>query len=292
MAERESVPGVQDMSEVALPPSLSTWLGFRREVPDTITPRLIAAFRAMLPGHLGPGAVPPGLQWCLAPDLTPSGELGRDGHPRPGVFQPAMPLPRRMWAGGSLTFNGELSPNDSVTRVTTVEAIRPRHGRTGSLWFLTMRHHWQVNGQTRIDERQDLVFRADPGPDAPAPAPPRADAWPDARRWQLTPNSTLLFRFSALSFNGHRIHYDHRYATEVEGYAGLVVHGPLQATLMLNRATEVMGRLPTRFSYRALTPVFAGETINVEVREMEEGLALRVRRERDGVLTMTAQTAE
>ncbi len=281
----------QDVDHSTLPPSLSAWLGHRREVHDTITPRTIAAFGAMLPGLLGPGTVPPGLHWCLAPDIAPSDELGRDGHPRPGMFQPAIPLPRRMWAGGELAIDGELIPNDSVTRISTVEAITPRSGRSGPLWFLTMRHHWQVKGRTRMDERQDLVFRADPASGAPTPAPPRAEPWPTAQRWPLTPDSTLLFRYSALSFNGHRIHYDHPYATEVEGYAGLLTHGPLQATLMLNLATEVVGHLPTRFSYRALTPLLVGEKISVEARRSDEGLDLRIRRERDGALTMAAHSS-
>lgn len=289
MVERDTGLGGIGRPEDALSPSLSPWLGLRRTVSDTVSPRLIAAFQAMLPGLLGPGTVPPGLHWCLAPDLAPPEALGRDGHPRPGLFQPAMPLPRRMWAGGALSFAGILAPHDAVTRVSTVEAITPRYGRTGSLWFLTMRHHWQVDGETRINERQDLVYRADPAPDARPAAPPPAEAWPDARRWHLTPDPTLLFRFSALSFNGHRIHYDHPYATQIEGYAGLVVHGPLQATLMLNLATEVLGRLPARFSYRGRTPLVAGEPIAVEANQVEVGLDLRVRRQADGAVIMVAE---
>ncbi len=278
-----------DQSAEALPPSLATWLGYQREIDDTIAPRLIAAFRATLPGLLAPGAVPPGLHWCLAPDLAPPEALGRDGHPRPGLFQPPMPLPRRMWAGGALSSTGILFPDDTVTRLSTVEAITPRHGRSGPLRFLTMRHLWQVDGETRINERQDLVYRADPAPDTPPPEPPRAEAWPEARRWHLTPDPTLLFRYSALSFNGYRIHYDQPYATQVEGYDGLVVHGPLQATLMLNLAADVMGEVPARFDYRALAPLVAGEPIHVESRQTEAGLDLRVRRETDGVVTMAGQ---
>ena len=288
MVEEDGAQHGQAGVRSSLPSSLSSWLGVSREVRDSVTPRLMASFRATLPQLTELAAVPLGLHWCLAPDVVSPDELGRDGHPRAGLFLPPMPLPRRMWAGGELSMHSPLLEGDAVTRVSTVEEIAPRHGRTGSLWFLTLRHLWQVKGETRIDERQDLVYRADPAPGLRSPVPPRADVWPDTRRWHLTPDATLLFRFSALSFNGHRIHYDQHYATAIEGYAALVVHGPLQATWLLNRAADEMGCPPTHFQYRNVAPLTVDEPVTVEAIATTTGLELRVRRDADGAVTMSA----
>jgi 3-methylfumaryl-CoA hydratase len=162
-----------------------------------------------------------------------------------------------------------------------------KEGRSGKLGFVTQRHIYTVSGEVRVSERQDIVYREDPKP-GQARAPERAEDWPGATAWHLTPDTALLFRFSALTFNGHRIHYDHPYATGVEGYDGLVVHGPMQAVWMMNLATHLMGRLPKRFSYRGLSPLICGIPVAIEARESDEGLSLRVRRETDGAATMAA----
>ncbi|PKQ11176.1 MAG: hypothetical protein CVT70_15580 [Alphaproteobacteria bacterium HGW-Alphaproteobacteria-1] len=264
------------------------WIGHSFTRQEPITDRLIDQFRVTLAGTLAEAPVPAGLHWCLSPDAVTPDLLGRDCHPRPGLFLPALPLPRRMWAGGELALHAPFAPGDVVTRETTIEDVTFKEGRSGRLGFVTLRHAYRVAGTLRLDERQDIVYREDPKPGA-AVTPPRAEDWPGATAWQVTPDPVLLFRFSALTFNGHRIHYDHPYATEVEGYAGLVVHGPMQAVWMLNLAAHVAGRLPARFSYRGLSPLVCGEAVSIEAREGVGALEIRVRRDSDGVTTMTAR---
>ncbi|MFN3846115.1 MAG: MaoC family dehydratase N-terminal domain-containing protein [Paracoccaceae bacterium] len=271
------------------------WIGRSTVRQDTVSDRLIAQCRATLSGHLTSASVPLGLFWALAPDalgpdaMTPD-QLGRDGHARPGILLPHMSLPRRMWAGGDITFHGDLSPGDTVTKTSRIESIVPKHGSTGDLIFIAMRHDYDVSGRTVIRERQDLVYCADPVPGQALPAvrtPP--DLGPALASRALTCDAVLLFRFSALTFNGHRIHYDADYARQVEGYAGLVAHGPLQAMVMLNLAASVLGRTPPHFAYRGLSPLIAGEAAMVEARQGAAGLALRVVKH-GGPVTMTATT--
>jgi 3-methylfumaryl-CoA hydratase len=263
------------------------WIGREAIRTETITQRQVDGLKATLAGTLAPGAVPPGLHWCLVPDLADPQDLGRDGHPRRGMFMPDLPgLPRRMWAGGELSFNAPLQTGDSVTRTSKITDISFKTGSTGSLGFVTVQHLYSVADQTRITERQDIVYREDAKPGTSA-LPAAAEDWPEAEHWQITPDPVLLFRYSALTFNGHRIHYDQPYATGVEGYAGLVVHGPLQAIWMLNLATSILGHLPAIFHYRGLSPLISGTPVRIEARPSPEGLALRVRRD-DGVVTMQA----
>jgi len=269
--------------------TFDAWIGRRITRLDTVTPRMIAQFQAALSGSLAARAVPLGLFWALSPDALPPDGLGRDGHPQPGLILPRLPLPRRMWAGGEVLFSGAFHQGDLVQRDSTVEAITFKTGSTGRLGFVAVRHDYGVAGQAVVSERQDLVYRADPGPGAPQPVSPVApDLGPPLADLCLQPDPVLLFRYSALTFNGHRIHYDHRYATGVEGYADLVVHGPLQATWMLNLAARVLGACPSRFAYRGVSPLTCGQKIRVEAHEgTGGGLALRVRRE-GGPVTMTA----
>ncbi|MDR0807727.1 MAG: MaoC family dehydratase N-terminal domain-containing protein [Gemmobacter sp.] len=263
------------------------WMGRSWIRSDVVSDRLIAEYRATFPGLLGPGEVPSGLHWALAPDLAEPGMLGLDGHPRPGLFVPALPLPRRMWAGGEITLHGPLSPGERVERETTVTDITFKQGATGLLGFVTLRHVLTVAGRPRLEERQDLVYRGNPESGAPTSRPPGADPWDVVRTWTVTPDPVLLFRYSALTFNGHRIHYDLPYATGIEGYAGLVVHGPMQAVWMLNLAGHMLGRPPTQFRYRGLSPLICGIPVHIEAAEMAGEIALRVRRE-DGGVTMQA----
>lgn len=266
----------------------SGWIGHSFTRQEPITDRLIDHFRVTMAGTLAEAPVPVGLHWCLVPDAVTPDLLGRDCHPKPGLFLPALPLPRRMWAGGEVVFHAPFAPGDVVTRKTTIEDVTFKEGRSGRLGFVTLRHGYRVAGTRRLDERQDIVYRADPGP-GEAARPLRAEDWPGATAWQITPDPALLFRFSALTFNGHRIHYDHPYATGVEGYEGLVVHGPMQAVWMMNLAAHVAGRLPARFSYRGLSPLVCGKAVRIEAREEGAALALRVRRDSDGVATMAAR---
>ncbi|MEM8855483.1 MAG: MaoC family dehydratase N-terminal domain-containing protein, partial [Pseudomonadota bacterium] len=232
------------------------WRGRTRTATDRVSERLVTAYTATLSPHLAPSeAAPLGLYWCLAPDVMMAQELGGDGHPRLGLVLPDVPFKRRMWAGGEVTFRGALPLGASVDKTSTIADIAFKTGRSGALCFVTVNHTYRVGEDTLIEERQDIVYR-EPLEDAlDAPAPPPAPAWEDAGRWQVSPDPTLLFRYSALTFNGHRIHYDAPYATEVEGYDGLVVHGPLQATLILNLAASHLGRPPKRMAYRGKAPL-------------------------------------
>lgn len=236
-------------------------VGRTQTLRDAMDPVRAAALHAAL-GLAGP---PPGHHAALPPffhqvyfwDPRPPADLGRDGHPGLGGFIPDPGLPRRMWAGGALTFYGPLRAGMPAEKTVTIEAITPKQGRTGPLVFVTLRHDIVQSGVLRVSERQDLVYREDPRPDAPRPAPPEAPAdAEDEERARFS--TTLLFRYSALTFNGHRIHYDRDYATATEGYPGLVVHGPLLAQLMMLRAEA---RAPLRrFRFRAHAALMDFET--------------------------------
>jgi 3-methylfumaryl-CoA hydratase len=239
------------------------WIGRRTVREDVITPRLLAEFRATFGDALADAAVPPGVFWCLAPEIVGAGDLGGDGHPRLGLFLPDLPFERRMWAGGEVVLHGAFAPGDTVTKTSMVESIAFKDGSTGPLCFVAVRHSYAVGDRAIVAERQDIVYRQ-AGTRRPESAERPSDRPATAFREVRTATTTQLFRYSAMTFNGHRIHYDVAYATGVEGHRGLVVHGPLQATLMLNLATRAASREPARFSYRGLAPLYAGERFAVE----------------------------
>ncbi len=232
------------------------WLGKAREEVDWVTPTHVAAWNATLDRDVAFPAegdtAPLGLHWALFPPLARGSELGDDGHARTGTFLPPVPLPRRMWAGSRLRFHRPLEVGARVDRRSVITRIAEKGSRSGSLIFVTVHHALSSNGDVAIEEDQDLVYRELSSPAAERPnEPPSNGAW----RRTIEPHETLLFRFSALTFNGHRIHYDRRYAEQTEGYAGLVVHGPLIATLLLQLLVD---RKPdqtvTRFEFKAMRP--------------------------------------
>ncbi len=187
-------------------------------------------------------------------DPQPPAHLGRDGHPATGDFIPDLGLPRRMWAAGSLTFHRPLLAGIKAERTSTIEAVTRKQGRSGPLGFVTLKHDIKQRGTLALTERQELVYRED----GTATAPPQAQT-DETYAETFDFNSTLLFRYSALTFNGHRIHYDETYARNVEGYDGLVVHGPLLAHLLMGLAARQLGSL-SHFSYRATAPLMHHET--------------------------------
>ena len=188
----------------------------------------------------------------------PPGQLGRDGHPKVGGLIPDMGLPRRMWAGGALEFHAPLRAGQPATCRTRLADQTRKEGRSGPLGFVTISHEIIQDGTLRVTERQDLVYREEADPTAPAPVPPEAPGGEETAE-AMTFDTTLLFRYSALTFNGHRIHYDRDYARDVEGYGGLVVHGPLLAQLLMLKAEAELGPLST-FSFRARSPLVDTET--------------------------------
>lgn len=198
-------------------------------------------------------ALPPFFHQLHFWEPQPPGKLGRDGHPRVGGVIPDMGLPRRMWAGGQLEFHAPLRAGVPAEKTTTVHKTARKNGRSGPLAFVTLRHEVAQGGGLCVIEYQDLVYRQDPVPGTPSPTPPMART-DEAQAEEVCFDSTLLFRYSALTFNGHRIHYDLDYARDVEGYPGLVVHGPLLAQLLMLMAETALGGL-ARFTFRASSPL-------------------------------------
>ncbi|KGM33203.1 HTD2 family dehydratase [Inquilinus limosus] len=260
---------------------LRRWIGREETAEDVVTADLARKFNATLdlpgqPPRAGEAA-PRLIHFCLGQPAAPTAALGPDGHPERGGFLPPVPLPRRMWAGGSIAFDGELRVGDAVRRVSRITDVVAKQGRTGPLCFVTVEHVIEAGGRVAVRERQDLVYR---GPDSgeKAPAPP---AEPGRHRRRVEAGAPLLFRYSALTFNGHRIHYDRRHATEAEGYPGLVVHGPLQTTLLCHFAAAIHGAPPARFAFRSHSPLFDGDAIMLHAGEVGGG-TLRLWTARDG----------
>ncbi|WP_257883854.1 acyl dehydratase [Roseobacter insulae] len=211
----------------------------------------------------------------------PPDHLGRDGHPKTGGLIPDMGLPRRMWAGGRMLFHQPLRLGFSADRRSVCTASEEKSGRSGALGLVTLRHDIYQDATLCLTEFQDLIYREDSDPNAPAPQP--AIARTDEDNLQKTAfDTTLLFRYSALTFNGHRIHYDEDYARNVEGYSGLVVHGPLLAQYLMLMAQRLLGRLKA-FEFRATAPLMHWETAEL----CQRGHALWVRAP-DGRQCMTA----
>ena len=254
---------------------LAAWIGRTRKASDLVTPRLMAEFRATLAPHLAPvaeGDAWPALHWCLAPEMLPADALGPDGHAAKGGFLPPVPLPRRMWAGGAIDTLAPLRLGDLVTRTETVRDVAFKEGRSGRLCFVTVDHAVATKHGIAVRERQDIVYReAVSAQRGGAVEAERDDASDYAALWSVPATPTLLFRYSAMTFNGHRFHYDQPYATQVEGYADLVVHGPMQATLLMNLATVLLGSVPRTFRYRGVSPMTANQTFRVCGRLTEGG---------------------
>jgi 3-methylfumaryl-CoA hydratase len=241
--------------------SLREWVGRKETRHDLVTPWPITALAAALDDTRVSSEkgqpVPPGWHWIFFLEAKAPSELGPDGHPRRGGFLPPVPLPRRMWAGGRLQFLRPLTIGESVTRESEIVSVEPKSGRSGTLVFVTVRHTVSGSGTPAIVEEQDIVYR-EPAKKGD-PLPPGKQA-PDTAHWtrSIMPDNVMLFRYSALTFNGHRIHYDKDYAIGEEHYPGLVVHGPLQATLLLDLCRHNAGSPLKTFEYRAQHPMFAG----------------------------------
>lgn len=270
---------------------LRTWIGNTEEASDLITPRLVASYAATFDPHLAPfsaGEAPLALHWCLAPPIAPMTALGPDGHPAKGGFLPPVPLPRRMWAGGAIETLAALREGDLVTRRSRIDDVTAKDGRSGTLCFVAVEHELSTPRGVALRERHDIVYReaSTPAPALSAASPAAAEPQPADLAWEVEASPVLLFRYSALTFNGHRIHYDLPYVTGEEGYAGLVVHGPIQATLMLNIAATLSGSATLKLDYRGLKPLIAGGTFQVKARHLEDGTIRTWTEGADGHLRM------
>ena len=211
------------------------------------------------PGFVDGDVLPAGWHWLYFHDVVEASRLGRDGHPALGVSMPPIAASRRMWAGGDLAFAGSLRMGETVHRTSSITDITPKLGRSGPMHFVNIQHEASVDGETRILEQQTIVYLESDRTTSDAPTPleaPGSAAF--ERTWEL--DETTLFRYSALTINSHRIHYDLDYARGVERYPGLVIHGPLLATLLMDLACEHFGPL-AEFSYRARAPLFVPQTV-------------------------------
>lgn len=237
----------------------SNWIGRLEESRDVIDPRPMRLMESTLdrPPSGKPGmALPPLWHWLYFSEEAQQSTISEDGHPKRGGFLPPVDLPRRMWAGGRFRFDKPLRIGERVHKVSTVKDITSKNGRTGELCFVSVNHAYSVDGEVRLSEDHDIVYRENPSANAPAPDPQPAPQKADWKR-RIEPDPVLLFRYSALTFNGHRIHYDRSYCRDVEGYPGLVFHGPLTATLLLDLVRQ---NLPeawvSQFQFRAIRPLF------------------------------------
>lgn len=246
---------------------LQTWVGRSETIEERITAFPARALAATLdrddPPYGDGSALPPLWHWMHFLAVSPLREAGPDGHPKRGGFLPPVPLPRRMWAGSRLEFVQPLRIGQTARKTSRILKVDHKSGRSGELVFVTVRHEYAGEAGLALTEEHDIVYREAPAPGAPVQEPPAAA---DDAPWRRTisPDPVLLFRYSALTFNSHRIHYDFPYVTSEEGYPGLIVHGPLIATLLLDLARRELPAATVRsFSFRAVSPLFAGQAFEV-----------------------------
>ena len=263
------------------------WVGRTETVNDRLDPGLVERVTATLggPALAQNDALPPLWHWAFFQNPVGMDGIGADGHPQRGGFLPVAHNRNRMWAGGRVHFLRPLRVGVNASRTSTVAAVNEKTGRTGALMFVTVKHDYRQDGQIVVSEEQDIVYRE--------PSPPKlqgTQAAPDAQwRVPVNPSVELLFRYSAVTFNTHRIHYDHPYVTQQEGYPGLVVHGPMIATHMVSAfvAAHPEKRL-SQLAYRGLRPLIAPTPFEVAGRIDEPGLA-RLWAEQDGTLAHQAE---
>ena len=268
-------------------PDPVAWIGRSETVADNLDTVLAGRIAATLgePAPAQGDPLPPLWQWAFFIEPAGMDGLGTDGHPARGGFLPPADNRNRMWAGGRVTFNQPLRVGIPAERRSTILDVKEKTGRTGALLFVTVRHDYVQDGVVAVSEEQDIVYRQ--------PSPPKLTGTetPPAAEWRetVTPTATLLFRYSAVTFNGHRIHYDHPYVTQEEGYPGLVVHGPLIATTMLAafRHAKPGARLE-HLSFRGLRPLIAPNPFDVAGRVAAPGVA-DMWAEQDGTLAHQAQ---
>ena len=275
--------------------NLKAWIGRSEEAGDLITATPCAALAALLdrpPERPAAGTpLPPLWHWLYFLPLHRQSELGPDGHARRGGFLPPVTLPRRMWAGSQFEFRAPLCIGDQVVRRSVIDNVTEKSGRNGPLIFVRVRHELRRQGEAAaaLTEFHDIVYR----PEAVAgEAPPPASRPELTARWQRScvADPVLLFRFSALTFNGHRIHYDRSYAREVEGYPGLVVHGPLLATWLIDLVRrELPAAQLSRFEFRALRPLFDQHPFTLNGAPAADGRTVRLwATDHEGWLVMDA----
>ena len=273
---------------------LRTWVGRTEARSDLVTGVPMAALSATLdrddPEPVNGTVIPPLWHWLYFLPLSPLSDAGPDGHPKRGGFLPPVPLPRRMFAGGRFEFHRPLKVGETITRTSRITDVSGKEGRSGTLVFVTVRHELAGATGVAMTEEHDIVYRENPRADAAVPNP-QAARTDEAFSREIAPEPVMLFRYSALTFNSHRIHYDRSYVTEFEGYPGLIVHGPLIATLLADLLRRELPQAVVRsFSFRASRPLFDIHRFTVCGRAEGKSVALWTR-DHEGWLTMEA-TAE
>lgn len=276
---------------------LQSWQERSETMSDIITAAPLRALSATLdrddPAPEDGSAVPALWHWLYFLPHARQSEIGPDGHPRRGGFLPPVPLPRRMWAGGRLRWEAgnPLRVGQQVQRVSTIRSVQHKTGRSGELLFVLVEHRFSNQDGLALTEEHDIVYRAAARPGDPVP-PPQQPPLAGRAAWSRTivPDDVLLFRYSALTFNGHRIHYDRQYVTQVEGYPGLIVHGPLIATLLLDLLRrKLQGAKVVTFDFKALRPTFDLHPFSVHGKPREDGRTIDLwAQDHEGFLTMQA----
>ncbi len=272
---------------------LQAWQGRTETLTDTITAAPVCGLSATLdrndPAPALGDALPPLGHWLFFLPHHAQREIGPDGHAKRGGFLPPVPLPRRMWAGGRLAWSpsNPVRIGEVVRRVSTIDAVTHKAGRTGDLLFVLVKHEVHNDQGLALTEEHDIVYRAAAQPGDPVPPPVAAE---QGAAWQrdITPDAVLLFRYSALTFNGHRIHYDRQYVTQVEGYPGLIVHGPLVATLLVDLVRcQAPGAFVKSFQFKMVRPTFDLHPFRLNAQPSADGKTIRVwANDHEGWLTM------
>ena len=267
----------------------SNWIGKSETATDRLEPARSNAMTAsvgVVTDFKAGDPMPLLHHWLYFWNVQPPASLGTDGHPAKGGFLPPVPLPRRMWAGGRLRFERPLHFGEDVIKTSTILSVQEKSGKSGQLVFVTVEHTLSVGGATAIVEEQDLVYREAAGPGSIKG--PQGEGPEPACTWHRTifPDEVMLFRYSALTMNGHRIHYDLPYARDEEAYPALVVQGPFQATCLIAMAARELGKPLSTFSFRGMSPAFAGTTLHVCGEKSEQGVSVWT--EQAGSKCMTA----
>ena len=290
MTDMNNDQGTLDSATLA---HLQSWIGKTETLRDQITAAPVCGLSATLDRDdavpLPGSTLPPLWHWLYFLPQQRQSEIGLDGHPKRGGFLPPVPLPRRMWAGGRLKWRSEnpLVIGDAVQRISSIESVTHKAGRSGDLLFVLVKHEVHNAKGLALAEEHDIVYRAAVQPGDPVAPPIAADTGAVWQR-ELVPDDVLLFRYSALTFNGHRIHYDRRYVTEVEGYSGLIVHGPLIATLLLDlvrrHAPDAFVR---RFNFKAVRPTVDLHPLRLNGQPTADGRTVQLwAQDHEGWLTM------
>ena len=275
--------------------NFNEWVGRTEMRDEVVSAAPLASMAATLdrddPPPVNGTEVPPLWHWGYFTPTARESEIGPDGHAKRGGFLPPVPAPRRMWAGGRLRFDAPLAVGETVTRTSRIVSIESKSGRSGTLVFVTVHHDYANQRGRAIHEEHDIVYREAPRADAPAARPQPAPEEAAFSR-DIAPDPVLLFRYSAITFNGHRIHYDREYVTQVEGYPGLIVHGPLIATFLVDllRRERPTARL-RQFDFRAVSPLFDIHRFRVCGRDEGGGRHALWARNHDGALAMQATAA-